>query len=178
MQAIGIERKMLVEELRRVCAERKLVDVRSASEFAGGHIPGAVNIPMEQLESRIADLAGGRLVLVCQAGQRARICGGLLRARGLDSQVLEGGTNAWLAAGMPVVRTTATRWSIERQVRLGAGLLGLSGALLAVWVSPAWVWLAAFIGAGLTFAGATGICAMGNLLGRMPWNRARICEVK
>ena len=178
MRPIEIEGEMLVEELSRVCAKRKLVDVRSGSEFAGGHIPGAINIPMEQLESRIADLAGGRLVLVCQAGQRARICGGLLRARGLDPQVLEGGTNAWIAAGMPVVRTTETRWSIERQVRLGAGMLGLSGALLAAWVDPKWVWLAAFIGAGLTFAGATGICAMGNLLGKMPWNRARLCEVK
>jgi len=56
-----------------------LVDVRSASEFASGHIPGAVNIPMDQIEARLDDLAVNLpIVLICQAGTRARMTANLL----------------------------------------------------------------------------------------------------
>ena len=65
-----------------------------------------------------------------------------------------------------------TRWSLERQVRLGAGLLVLAGAILALTVNPVWVLLCGFVGLGLTFAGLTDICAMGIILERMPWNKA------
>ncbi len=64
-----------VSELRNDTSTRALlVDVRSATEFASGHIPGAVNIPMDQIEARLDDL--GRnfpLVLICQSGKRARM---------------------------------------------------------------------------------------------------------
>ena len=67
------------------------LDVRSAAEFAVGHMPGAVNIPMEQIETRMTDVPAGPLVLVCEAGKRAEIVAGWL---GDQSQlaVLEGGT--------------------------------------------------------------------------------------
>jgi hypothetical protein len=74
-------------------------------------------------------------------------------------------------AGLPLVRSAKTRWSLERQVRSGAGLLVLTGVGLGVAVSAWWYLLAGFVGAGLTFAGATDICGMGMLLGKMPWNR-------
>src|SRR6476620_674114 len=71
-----------------------LVDVRSPSEFATGHIPGAVNIPMDQIEARIRDLdRDGPIVLVCQSGKRARMVAGLLEPCGKDLLVLEGGTS-------------------------------------------------------------------------------------
>jgi rhodanese-related sulfurtransferase len=106
-----------------------LVDVRSASEFSAGHIPGAVNIPMDQIEARIADLRPNvPLVLICQAGKRARITAELLALCGREIAVLEGGTSAWMQAGLPVVRSVKTRWSLDRQVRLGAGLLVLAWA--------------------------------------------------
>ena len=51
----------------------QLIDVRSPSEYATGHIPGAVNMPMDQVQSRLPDLDGGdAIILVCQSGQRAR----------------------------------------------------------------------------------------------------------
>ena len=53
-------------------ADAQPIDVRSASEFAAGHIPGAINIPMDEIESRLEDLTPTRpLVLICQIGKRA-----------------------------------------------------------------------------------------------------------
>jgi rhodanese-related sulfurtransferase len=159
---------------QRAGAAAQLVDVRSASEFASGHVPGAVNIPLEQLELRTEDLGnGGPVVLVCQAGTRARIAAELLADSRTDLTVLEGGTDGWRKAGLPLVRCTRSRWALERQVRLGAGLLVILGVALGFAVSPWWFGLAAFVGCGLTFAGATNLCLMGEMLARMPWNRAR-----
>src|SRR4029077_17437132 len=109
-------------------AQSQLIDVRSPSEFASGHIPGAINIPMDQIESRLADLRpSAPIVLICQMGKRARMTADVLDPCRLQISVLEGGTNAWLQAGLPVVINVKTRWSLERQVRLGAGLLVLIG---------------------------------------------------
>ena len=63
------------------------------------------------------------------------------------------------------------RLEIMRQVQMAAGSLVLVGVLLGWLVAPAFFVLAAFVGAGLAFAGATGWCGMANLLRLMPWNR-------
>jgi rhodanese-related sulfurtransferase len=150
----------------------QLVDVRTPSEFSTGHIAGAVNIPLDQIESRVDDLdPNSPLVLVCKAGTRACIAADLLAPCRPNTSVLEGGMDAWLHAGRPVVVTSRTRWSLERQVRLIAGLLVLAGAVAALTLHPRWIFLSAFVGLGLTFAGLTDICAMGALLSRMPWNQ-------
>ena len=151
----------------------EIVDVRSETEFAAGHIPGAKCIPLQQLPLRHADLVDGDLVLVCEAGTRASIAQKNLNRRSGRVFVLDGGMRAWREAGQPVIAPLGTYWSLERQVRLGAGVLILIGILLTLLVSKAWILLAAFVGAGLTFAGATDICMMGKLLARMPWNQLR-----
>lgn len=152
----------------------QLIDVRSATEFACGHLPGAVNIPLDQIELRTADLDPTRpLVLVCQGGTRARLAASLLQPEFPNLTVLDPGTAAWIRDGNPTVCCTVTRWALERQVRLIAGLLVLAGIALGVTVSPWFLALSAFIGCGLTFAGATNICPMGELLARMPHNRLR-----
>lgn len=158
-------------------ASALLVDVRSGTEFASGHIPGAVNIPMDQIEARLDDLGVNvPLVLICQAGKRARMTAGLLAPCQRRITVLDGGTKAWIDAGFPVVASVKTRWSLERQVRLGAGLLVLVGAVLALIMNPLWVFLCGLVGLGLSFAGLTDICAMGILLGKMPWNKQSQCS--
>jgi rhodanese-related sulfurtransferase len=149
-----------------------MLDVRSAAEFAIGHIPGAMNIPMEQIENRMADVPAGPLVMVCEAGKRAEIVAGWLGDQEHLS-VLEGGTRAWRNAEYPVVACAPCRWTLERQVRLIAGLIVLIATLLAVFLNPNWIYAAMFIGAGLTFAGVTNICGMGMLLAKMPWNVTR-----
>jgi hypothetical protein len=84
---------------------------------------------------------------------------------------VEGGTQAWDEAGLPVVRGQKAI-SLERQVRIAAGSLVLLGALLGYFAHPYWIALSAFVGAGLVFAGITDTCGMGMLLARMPWNQA------
>lgn len=155
----------------------QLVDVRSASEFAAGHIPRAINIPMDQIESRMGDLSCGPIVLICQMGKRAQMTAEILGSCRLDLTILEGGTAAWIHEGFPLVKSVKTRWSLERQVRLGAGLIVLCATALAFTVHLRWLFLAAFVGAGLTFAGLTDICPMGEFLQRMPWNRRSHCEM-
>ena len=93
-------------------------------------------------------------------------------AAGYENVVnVEGGTQAWEAAGFPVKRGKKTV-SLERQVRILAGALVLLGALLAWFVHPAFVLLSGFIGTGLVFAGVTDTCGMAMALAKMPWNRA------
>jgi rhodanese-related sulfurtransferase len=167
-----------VTEMHQLPEPAQLVDVRSGSEFASGHIPGAVNIPMHQIEARLDDLRPGiPIVLICQTGKRARMTAGLLEPCQRQISVLEGGTSAWIQAGLPVVTSVKNRWSLERQVRLGAGLLVLVGAVLAFTIDVNWLFLSAFVGLGLTFAGLTDICPMAEILAKMPWNGRSQCRV-
>jgi hypothetical protein len=78
---------------------------------------------------------------------------------------------AWAEAGLPVNRGASKVMSLERQVRIAAGAIVLIGALLAQFVHPTFIWLSAFVGAGLMFAGITDTCAMGLLISKLPWNQ-------
>ena len=167
-----------VEELKQQRdrgAMMLLVDVRSGSEYGTGHVPGAVNIPLEQVESRVGDLGTQPVVLICKSGKRARMAAGLLEPRRNDVAVLEGGTDAWRKGNLPLVASLPTRWSLERQVRLGAGLIALVGAVLALTLEVRWAYLSALVGLGLTMAGLTDFCPMALVMGKMPWNGPRTC---
>ncbi len=156
----------------------QMIDVRTASEYASGHIPCTVNIPMDQFEARRKDLRLEEgVVLVCKAGSRAQIVANWLGGNAAV-RILEGGTDAWTRDGLEVVTSAKTRWSLERQVRLVAGLLVLSGTTLELSGVHGAIWLALVVGAGLTFAGATDICMMAKLLAKMPWNQARTNSTK
>lgn len=160
--------------------ETLVVDVRTPGEFESAHIPGAINIPLDQVDShlrRIVSEAGGRMVLVCLSGGRAQMAAGKLAGAGLDDVVvLEGGMNSWLAAGGEVERTGKARWGLERQVRLVAGSVVLISVLLSLVWQPA-VFLAGFIGAGLTFSGITNTCGMAMMLAKLPYNRGAACDI-
>ena len=85
----------------------------------------------------------------------------------------------WLKAERKLGSRLDCRWirgrktiSIERQVRIGAGSLVFISTTLGWFVHPAFFLLAAFVGAGLVFAGVTDICGMAILLAKAPWNRA------
>ena len=152
-----------------------LVDVRTPGEFAALHADAARLAPLDRLDP--AAVAAGRrngatIYLICKAGKRAATAAEKFHAAGIDNvAVVEGGTDAWLAAGLPVVRGKGVI-SLERQVRIAAGLLVLTGAVLAITVHPWFIGLSAFVGAGLAFAGITDTCGMAMLLSRMPWNSA------
>jgi rhodanese-related sulfurtransferase len=152
-----------------------LIDVRTPAEFREVHAALARNIPLDQLDP--AALAAGHrngepLYVICRSGNRGRQACEKLAAAGLNVINIEGGTLAWEQAGLPVVRGKKAI-SLERQVRIAAGFLVLLGSVLALVVHPAWAALAAFVGAGLMFAGITDTCGMALVLARMPWNQVR-----
>ena len=90
----------------------QLVDVRPAGEFAAGHVPGAVNIPMEQVEARLDDLSRDGVVLLCQSGRRASMTCEILQNQHPEVKFLKGGTVAWKEAGRPLVSSRASLWSL------------------------------------------------------------------
>jgi glyoxylase-like metal-dependent hydrolase (beta-lactamase superfamily II) len=148
-----------------------ILDVRSALEFEGERIEGARNIPVDQLEIRLAELPDHEeLFVVCRTGIRAAIAATSLARAGRRARVLEGGMRAWRRAHLPV-REGRKRLAVDRQVQLIAGTMVLTGVGLGAFVNPWFLALAAFFGAGLTFAGATGTCGLALLLMKMPWNR-------
>lgn len=152
----------------------QLIDVRSPGEYASGHIPTAINIPMDQLESRKGDLLLDKpILLICQSGKRAEISASYLMGDGFQLHILKGGMNNWEKAGQSMICNQRTRWSLERQVRLGAGLIVLTGLALSQIFDFKWIYLSLFAGAGLTFAGLTNFCPMAVILGKMPWNKCK-----
>jgi rhodanese-related sulfurtransferase len=166
--------------LRLERPETRLLDVRTPGEFEAEHIEGAYNVPLDTLAEHGPEIRAGvsePVVLVCRSGQRARKAEEALKAAGMANlHVLDGGMSAWVAAGQPV-RRGAPRLSLERQVRIAAGALAATGGFLALFVSPLFAALPAFVGSGLVFAGVTDTCAMGMLLARLPYNRPASCDV-
>lgn len=154
-----------------------LLDVRTPAEHAEIHVPGARLAPLERLDpARLAEPGGFAmdqpLYIFCRSGGRARKAAAKLEKAGYaECHVVEGGTLAWAEAGLPVNRGASKVISLERQVRIAAGLIVFSGVLLAHFVNPAFIWLSGFVGAGLIFAGITDWCGMGMLIARMPWNQ-------
>jgi rhodanese-related sulfurtransferase len=151
-----------------------LIDVRTPVEFEAGHIPGAVNVPLDELKGSLDDLCVALqdhdVVLVCRSGQRAGQAQEALNRVGLgSSRVLSGGIVDWEATGGDVNRGRQA-WELERQVRLAAGSLVVTG-IAASTVAPRAKWLSAFVGGGLVFAAASNTCAMGMALAKMPWNK-------
>ena len=84
----------------------QLLDVRTPEEFAQGHIPGAINIPVSELAGRLQAVDRGRSVAVyCKVGGRAARAAQLLEQAGYDKVLLiEGSMDAWRAAGLPEAR--------------------------------------------------------------------------
>jgi rhodanese-related sulfurtransferase len=146
----------------------QLIDVREFVEYAAGHAPQARLIPLGQLDRRSGELDRTRpVVILCKSGKRAAAAADKLAAAGFEKlSVVQGGTDAWIAAGLPVDKIARRPWSLERQVRLAAGILIIAGLFI-----PPWPFLSAFVGAGLAFAALTNTCGMAMLLARMPWNR-------
>lgn len=158
--------------------EVRVIDVRTSGEFEAGHIPGAYNVPLDTLHEHGNEIAhlSHPAVLVCQSGARAAKAEEALRRAGMANvRLLEGGMNAWISA-QGEVRVTKERWSLERQVRLVAGVVVLTSIVVSIWV-PAARFVAGFLGAGLTFAALTNTCAMGMALAKLPYNRGASCDI-
>jgi rhodanese-related sulfurtransferase len=85
-------------------APPQLVDVRTSREFAGGHIEGAVNVPVTELAGRLPGLSldpARPVVAICLTAHRSIPAVRLLRGHGLEARQLAGGMLAWRAQGLP-----------------------------------------------------------------------------
>jgi rhodanese-related sulfurtransferase len=153
-----------------------LVDVRSQGEFRACHATGAICIPLDELKNNSDELEmligeSEKILLICQSGKRASSAYEFLReSYEHDFQVVDGGTDAWVAADLPVEKGKGAI-SIERQVKIGAGSIVLVGSLLGFFVCDWFMLIPIFVGSGLTVAGITDFCGMGLLLAKMPWNK-------
>jgi rhodanese-related sulfurtransferase len=182
----------------------RIVDVRTAPEFAAAHIAGSVNQPLDVLnpadwsdgadgaaqglrgirEGATSDSVGagvgagvgaadrsGPLYVLCQAGGRAGRAGEILAKAGVANVVVEGGLDAWTAAGLPVERGASRVLPLMRQVQIVIGLVSGTGAALAIFKHPLFALIPLFMAVGLLFAGLSGTCGLALFLARMPWNR-------
>lgn len=164
----------LAERLR--AREIVLVDIREADEFAREHIDGSISLPLSRLEASHVALRGDTSVaFTCRTGMRTGSnCDRLAAHAGSPGFVLEGGLDAWKKAGLPVRASRKAPLEIMRQVQIAVGSIVIAGALLSATAHPAFIWLSALMGAGLTFAGVSGWCGMAKLLSVMPWNRRAV----
>jgi rhodanese-related sulfurtransferase len=171
------------DQVRARLDDLTVVDVRTPAEYASGHLPGALNVPLDRLGRAVPALqeaAGrGEVLIVCQSGGRSAAARAQLSASGVPTLDLAGGTSDWAARGHELVRPAGGPaggpakpvWAMERQVRLAAGSLVLTGLALGLLLHPAWQLLSAGIAGGLVFSALTNTCGMAVVLGKLPYNR-------
>lgn len=152
-----------------------IIDVRSHAEIDSLSYTGCVRLPLHEInQSTAAELAADdrTLYLLCGTGKRAQIAAEQL-SQWLPNTlaIIDGGISAMAEANLPLVQGKSSAISLERQVRIAAGGLVLTGVVAGSLVHASFFGLSAFVGAGLMFAGITDTCAMGMMLAAMPWNQ-------
>lgn len=99
---------VLAVELAKLLQEGQVVpvDVREPAVFGRAHLPGAVNMPEEEIEGRLAELhmLAGEPVLYCRGGDKAKALSERLAEQGMPVAFLEGGVLAWESEGLPLER--------------------------------------------------------------------------
>ncbi|MBN0042781.1 rhodanese-like domain-containing protein [Streptomyces actuosus] len=174
------------DQARTRLHELTVIDVRTPAEYASGHLPGALNIPLDSLRRALPEIrhaAGlGDVLVVCASGARSENACRVLAGQGIATATLTGGTGAWAAAGhdlhRPVACDTRAGWSMERQVRFTAGALVILGLVLGLLVHPAFQLLSAGVAGGLVFSALTDTCGMAAVLGKLPHNRPRAADLQ
>ncbi|MGY1437059.1 rhodanese-like domain-containing protein [Streptomyces reniochalinae] len=163
--------------------ELTVIDVRTPGEYAAGHLPGAHNVPLDDLDAALDALAAAAarrdLLVVCASGSRSAQAARRLAGHGVDAAGLTGGTAAWSRQGHDLHRPADARatWAMERQVRLAAGSLVLTG-LLAARRLPRARWISAGVAGGLVFSALTDTCGMARILARLPHNRPHTGDLR
>ena len=154
--------------------EAVLVDVREPAEYASENIIGATLLPLGKInKSLLPPHVGKKLVIHCRKGGRGgSACEKLLAEDpALELYNLEGGIEAWRAAGLAVATSGKSCLPLDRQVQLTIGVILIAANVLGMVFGPAWFLLTALIGVGLTIAGLTGFCGLALVIARMPWNQ-------
>lgn len=168
-----------------------IIDVRTAMEHGEQRLARQhTHIPLDQLDAAafLRDHNLGPetpLYLLCRSGKRATQAAEKFIAAGHQNvTVVEGGITACADCGIelhghslpaacarPQGPMTPKRLSLERQVRIAAGLIAASGAAAGLLINPLFTLVPLFIGCGLVFAGVTDRCGLALVLTKAPWNR-------
>jgi len=153
-----------------------LIDIREADEHAREHILGARLAPLSAIDSHDFDRDHDKMaVFHCKSGMRTQANAARLLSRGFkDACYLDGGLEAWKAAGLSVHTNKKAPLEIARQVQIASGSLILLGVLLGALIHPAFFALSGAIGAGLVFAGVSGWCGLARVLSAAPWNQRNL----
>ena len=173
------------DQARTRLHELTVIDVRTPGEYASGHLPGALNIPLDHVRRALPEIQHaaerGDVLVVCASGARSENACRLLAEQGITTATLAGGTSAWAADGHalqhPAACDTRASWTMERQVRFTAGTVVLIGLVLGLLVHPAFQFLSAAIAGGLVFSALTNTCGMAVMLGKLPYNRPRATDL-
>lgn len=165
------------KDLQRMIAAGEaveLLDVRTQPEYDAVHVACARLLPLDELDAAAFLRQRGSdrpLYVVCQSGMRARKAIEKFNQAGFQRCVnVEGGTQGWVDAGLPVERGQARVLPLIRQVQIVIGALTAAGAALALWVNPSFAWVPLIMGCGVLMAGLTGACPLALLMAKLPWN--------
>lgn len=166
---------------------RTILDVRTRMEhaeksiaLAHEHVPLDVLNPVEFMTGRGLGM-NAEVCILCRSGKRAAQAAEKFIAAGYSNvKVVEGGIVACEGCGHEVKGHQANTGSgcavghspisLERQVRIVAGVVTFAGALLGLLVHPLYSIIPLFVGGGLVFAGVTDRCGMALVLTKAPWN--------
>lgn len=184
MKTLQTKSPVLPRELHQLITAghpAELLDVRTPAEFAAAHVPGAKLVPLDELDAagflKRRGSGDQPLYVLCQSGSRARLAIEKFEQAGFDDCVLvEGGTQGWMDAGLPVNRGESKVLPLMRQVQIAVGSVSAVGAALALWVDPLFALIPLVMGGGLLFAGVTGFCGLALVLAKMPWNKTGGCK--
>lgn len=172
----SMPRSILPAEAARLMRDEGavLVDVRESDEHALIRIPGARNLPLSRMEQVALAVTPGTTVLFhCRTGARTEANAVRLLARlpGCHVCFIEGGIDAWHAAGLPVVEEKGRPIDLARQGQIAVGSLLVTAEVLGIFVSPWFHLVVLMVGAFLVFGGVTGQVSVMQVLRQMPWNR-------
>lgn len=152
----------------------QIVDVRECIEYKTEHLSGSVNIPLSALSKSLEKIKKNQPVyLLCRSGARSDQAAQELQKKGYEHvRIIEGGLESLKLTGCTLVKGETKVWPMDRQVRLGAGLMTLIGILGFWFIHSAFLFLSLFVACGLIFSAVTNTCGMAIILGRCPWNQA------
>ena len=165
-----------------------ILDVRTKMEHTERHIDfGHAHVPLDELWPTDFMMRHGLdkdsdVYILCRSGKRAMQAAEKFVAEGYRNvKVIDGGIVACEDCGHDIKGHGARNSgdivkvrgpiSLERQVRIGAGLFAASGAALGLFINPAFTLIPLFVGCGLIFAGVTDRCGMALVLTKAPWNK-------
>lgn len=157
-----------------------IIDVREEDEFLAEHVENSINIPLSSFAGMapgvLNQLGQSKILIMCRSGVRAVQALNMVKGLGFndvhDYEIYEGGILSWKNQGQPVVaRKVKAPLPLMRQVQLVIGAMAVSFGAAAALLDPVYAWGAVFIGCGLLLAGATGFCALANVLAMLPWNK-------